>query len=177
MSQLTEDTKAIILLCGTFGKARDVKPLTQGEYTRLVAYLRQAAMRPRDLLKSETIALAAEAADLETARLQSLLERGVQLAFAVEEWQRNGIWVISRSDGDYPVRFKAHLKEKAPPLLFGAGNPGLMAYGGDMFEAGLAHLAGTHMIAATPEISLGCEFYQASYFLKEDILESSDITV
>ena len=30
---------------------------------------------------------------------------------------------------------------------------------------------GTHMIAATPEISLGCEFYQASYFLEEDILE------
>lgn len=48
---------------------------------------------------------------------------------------------------------------------------GLTAYGGDMFEAGLAHLAGTHMIAATPEITLGCEFYQASYFLQEDILE------
>ena len=39
-----------------------------------------------------------------------------------------------------------------------------------MFEAGLAHLAGAHMIAATPEITLGCEFYQASYFLAEDIL-------
>ncbi|WP_170476115.1 enolase C-terminal domain-like protein [Ruegeria arenilitoris] len=50
---------------------------------------------------------------------------------------------------------------------------GLSAYGGDMFEAGLAHLAGTHMIAATPEITLGCEFYQASYFLAEDILETS----
>ncbi|MDX1742836.1 MAG: enolase C-terminal domain-like protein [Ruegeria sp.] len=52
-----------------------------------------------------------------------------------------------------------------------AATHGLSAYGGDMFEAGLAHLAGTHMIAATPEIKLGCEFYQASYFLKEDILE------
>ncbi len=49
---------------------------------------------------------------------------------------------------------------------------GLSAYGGDMFEAGLAHLAGAHMIAATPEITLGCEFYQATYFLKEDILET-----
>ena len=49
---------------------------------------------------------------------------------------------------------------------------GLSAYGGDMFEAGLAHLAGAHMIAATPEISLGCEFYQAKYFLREDILET-----
>ncbi len=53
-----------------------------------------------------------------------------------------------------------------------AATHGLNAYGGDMFEAGLAHLAGTHMIAATPEITLGCEFYQASYFLTEDILES-----
>ena len=49
---------------------------------------------------------------------------------------------------------------------------GLSTYGGDMFEAGLAHLAGTHMIAATPEITLGCEFYQAKYFLREDILET-----
>ncbi len=52
-----------------------------------------------------------------------------------------------------------------------AAEHGLTAYGGDMFEAGLAHLAGTHMIAATPAITLGCEFYQARYYLAEDILE------
>jgi len=52
-----------------------------------------------------------------------------------------------------------------------AAAAGLSAYGGDMFEAGLAHLAGAHMIAATPEITLGCEFYQAKYYLAEDILE------
>ena len=52
-----------------------------------------------------------------------------------------------------------------------AATHGLMCYGGDMFEAGLAHLAGAHMIAATPEITLGCEFYQARYYLKEDILQ------
>jgi muconate cycloisomerase len=49
---------------------------------------------------------------------------------------------------------------------------GLSAYGGDMFESGLAHLAGTHLIAATPEIGLGCEFYHARYFLREDILQT-----
>ena len=51
-----------------------------------------------------------------------------------------------------------------------AASAGLTSYGGDMFETGLAHLAGAHMIAATPEIALGCEFYQARYFLVEDIL-------
>lgn len=52
-----------------------------------------------------------------------------------------------------------------------AATHGLTSYGGDMFEAGIAHLAGAHMIAATPEITLGCEFYQAKYYLVEDILE------
>lgn len=53
-----------------------------------------------------------------------------------------------------------------------ASNAGLSAYGGDMFESGLAHLAGAHMVAATPEITLGCEFYQSRYYLEEDILET-----
>ena len=48
---------------------------------------------------------------------------------------------------------------------------GIACYGGDMFETGIAHLAGTHMIASTPNISLGCEFYQARYFLEQDLLE------
>ncbi len=48
---------------------------------------------------------------------------------------------------------------------------GLPCYGGDMFETGVAHLAGAHMIAATPNISLGCEFYQATWYLEEDLLD------
>lgn len=48
---------------------------------------------------------------------------------------------------------------------------GLSAYGGDMFESGLGHLAGLHMVAACPEISLGCEFYQSRYYLVSDLLE------
>lgn len=54
-----------------------------------------------------------------------------------------------------------------------AASAGMAAYGGDMFETGIAHLAGTHMIAATPNISLGCEFYQATYYLCEDLLEEA----
>ncbi|MEO1330795.1 MAG: enolase C-terminal domain-like protein [Pseudomonadota bacterium] len=51
-----------------------------------------------------------------------------------------------------------------------AAAAGMTAYGGDMFETGIAHLAGAQMIAATPEIGLGCEFYQARYYLVEDLL-------
>ncbi|HJU16112.1 MAG TPA: enolase C-terminal domain-like protein [Stellaceae bacterium] len=47
---------------------------------------------------------------------------------------------------------------------------GLACYGGDMFETGIGCTAGAHLIAATPNISLGREFYQPTYYLAEDLL-------
>jgi muconate cycloisomerase len=47
---------------------------------------------------------------------------------------------------------------------------GIACYGGDMFESGLGHAAGAQLIAATRNITLGCEFYQARFFLTEDLL-------
>jgi predicted Rossmann fold nucleotide-binding protein DprA/Smf involved in DNA uptake len=127
---LTEDTKAIILLCGVFGKDQSSKPLSLTEYSSLVRWLLSAKLRPGDLLQKENISEAAKGAGLDIQRLEALLGRGVQLGFAVEEWQRNGIWIISRSDADYPARYKKHLKDKAPPLLFGVGNRALLSGGG-----------------------------------------------
>lgn len=127
---LTEDTKAIILLCGVFGKDRSQKPLSLAEYSSLVRWLIEVKMRPGDLLQNDTIHEASMGSGIDKQRLESLLGRGVQLGFAVEEWQRNGIWIISRSDADYPSRYKKHLKDKAPPLLFGVGNRSLLKGGG-----------------------------------------------
>jgi len=47
---------------------------------------------------------------------------------------------------------------------------GIGVYGGCMFETGIAHTAGAHLMAALPELELGCEFYMSSYYLTEDIL-------
>ena len=127
---LTEDTKAIILLCGIFGKDRPEKPLSLTEYSSLVRWLIEAKMRPGYLLQKDTIHEASMGSGINKQRLGSLLDRGVQLGFAVEEWQRSGIWIISRSDADYPARYKKHLKDKAPPLLFGVGNRSLLEGGG-----------------------------------------------
>lgn len=65
---------------------------------------------------------------------------------------------------------KAGSLQRAALVAQMAAANGLMAYGGDMFETGLAHLAGTHLVAACPAITLGCEFYQAKYYLANDIL-------
>ncbi len=127
---LTDDTKAIILLCGILGKNSSVNPLTQANYNALVRWLISEKMRPKDLLKYENVGSAAIGSGLDQERLKALLGRGVQLGFAVEEWQRNGIWIMSRSEQDYPVRYKKHLKDKAPPLLFGVGDKSLLKGGG-----------------------------------------------
>ncbi len=47
---------------------------------------------------------------------------------------------------------------------------GIDIYGGCMFETGLAHAAGTHLMAAVPDLRLQCEFYMATYYAKDDIL-------
>ena len=38
-----------------------------------------------------------------------------------------------------------------------------------MFETGIAHAAGTHMMAALPDSRLGCEYYMSNYLLEEDL--------
>ncbi|MEX0343788.1 MAG: enolase C-terminal domain-like protein [Rhizobiaceae bacterium] len=47
---------------------------------------------------------------------------------------------------------------------------GIEIYGGCMFETGIAHAAGSHLMAAVPDLKLGCEFYMATYYAEEDIL-------
>lgn len=44
-------------------------------------------------------------------------------------------------------------------------------YGGTLWEGGIALAAGTQFIAATPGISLGCEFYMPHHVLTGDVLE------
>ncbi|MCV0425039.1 MAG: cycloisomerase [Roseibium sp.] len=47
---------------------------------------------------------------------------------------------------------------------------GIEIYGGCMFETGLAHAAGAHLMAAVPDLVLQCEFYMATYYAEDDIL-------
>lgn len=127
---LTNDTKAIILLCGILGKDRSAEPLTQSEYNALARWLVREQLRPEALLSMDKLEDATAGVGINRERLGKLLKRGVQLGFAIEEWQRNGLWVISRSDPEYPARYKTHLKDKAPALLFGAGDQSLLKGGG-----------------------------------------------
>jgi muconate cycloisomerase len=49
---------------------------------------------------------------------------------------------------------------------------GITAYGGTMFEGGIAIAAGLHMVAATPNIALGAEFYTSTWVMGVEILKN-----
>ncbi|MCV6593895.1 MAG: cycloisomerase [Silicimonas sp.] len=49
---------------------------------------------------------------------------------------------------------------------------GLGVYGGCMFETSIGHAAGAHLMAALPELRLGCEFYMSTYYASADIAET-----
>jgi predicted Rossmann fold nucleotide-binding protein DprA/Smf involved in DNA uptake len=63
-------------------------------------------------------------------RLAELPGRGGALGLALEKWQPAGLWVMTRSDPDYPGALKQGLKEHSPPVLFGCGNGRLLGQGG-----------------------------------------------
>ncbi len=52
------------------------------------------------------------------------------MAISTEKWINKGLWVLCRSDEDYPHRLKKHLKRLAPPILYGAGDRSLLGRGG-----------------------------------------------
>ncbi|MCK5827747.1 DNA-protecting protein DprA [Candidatus Bipolaricaulota bacterium] len=130
IERMSADATVILLLCGHLGKANQVKPLALGEYNRVARWLRDKVLRPADLLEPAHVPSLAQAAAIDASRLRTLLERGMQLGLAVENWGQSGIWVVCRSDSEYPDRLKSHLTSQAPAILFGVGNRALLTGGG-----------------------------------------------
>ncbi|MEI7947561.1 MAG: DNA-processing protein DprA, partial [bacterium] len=130
MDMMSEDAKVILLLCGHLGGDDSAIPLTQREYNQVVKWLLGKGLRPIDLYSSDHVSVLSGDTVLDEARLSLLLRRGVKLGFALEQWNQSGIWVVCRSDSYYPIRYREHLKEKAPPILFGTGDRTLLKGGG-----------------------------------------------
>jgi len=131
---LSEDAKAILLLCGIFGdsKSNVDKPLSLSEYNRLVVWLTKQKYRPADMMTGAALDALKEEnpSDIDQSRCERLLARGAAMAFALERWTNKGVWVVCRSDTDYPRRLREHLKIQAPPILYGIGEKRLLDDGG-----------------------------------------------
>lgn len=131
---LSPTAQATLLLTSYFSKAssESAKPLTNAEWGRFALWLKERSNTPADLLVADpkTLLQGWHDARISAERIIELLNRGHSLALAMEKWQRAGLWVVTRSDQEYPRRLKQRLKTDCPPVLFGCGNKALLNTGG-----------------------------------------------
>ena len=110
------------------GGNKEAKPLTVTEWARFAKWLNSKKLTPGRLMEKSIANLLKEWQDrsITVERLESLLARGTALALSSEKWERAGLWVITRSDTDYPSGLKFRLKQNSPALLFGCGDKSLL---------------------------------------------------
>ena len=123
---LSPVAQATLLLTSYFSRQSEdeVKPLSNVEWGRFALWLKQQSATPADLLSSGADVMLAAWIDphITRERIETLLSRGHSLALAVERWQRAGLWVLTRSEAEYPRRLKQQLRTDAPPVLLGCGD-------------------------------------------------------
>ncbi|NLB10890.1 DNA-processing protein DprA [bacterium] len=129
--QYDEIMQATLLLCSYFNKTevKIFKPLTGAEYLRFAKWLHENNYTPADLFRKDNVILdkwTDPKRKITTERLLQLLGRGGSMGFAIEKWDQQGIWVISRASEFYPRSIKKQLSDQHPPILYGLGNKQLL---------------------------------------------------
>ena len=127
---MNTNNQAILLLTSYFSKSAkgDVKPFSPTEWGRFALWLNEQGCTPAHLVSEDPRTVLHNWSDpkIPFERIEQLLNRGHALALALEKWSRAGIWVLTRSDNDYPRLLKQRLRTAAPPVLFGCGNARLL---------------------------------------------------
>ena len=130
---ITGDAEATLFLTAHLSKQNGdaAKPLTAREWSRLVQWLTKKKLTPVDLVtgKLEKLLEGWTDKDIPRNRIDALLQRSGDLGLSLDKWERSGLWVMTRSEGDYPQRLRQKLAAESPPVLFGCGNRDLLADG------------------------------------------------
>ena len=140
MSNISEEAQVSLLLFGTLGKqAEGAEPLTLSQFNVFEEAVTRLGHRLTDLLTDESIIdPICKSTDgdkrirkkIEADNILKLIRRGVLLSFCLEKWSPYGITVLCRSDPLYPKRLLSHLGNRAPPVIYYAGNSTLLTGGG-----------------------------------------------
>lgn len=132
--QYTETSQAILLLTCKFNKSEgaNIKPLTPTQYARFAGWLHQNSFTPASLLSNAEEILAhwqdtkKGREEVSTERLHDLLGRGASMAFALENWAKHGIKIITRACPSYPEKIRAKIGTNRSPVFFIIGNLALL---------------------------------------------------
>lgn len=127
------DRQALILLCAGSRNARGSGvPLGPVAWSTFHATVIAAGRTPGELLglSAADIALQLELSTDQAERVVELLSRGGPMAIEIERLASRGIWITTLLDETFPPKLRDRLGDKAPPLLFGAGDSAIASQGG-----------------------------------------------
>jgi len=131
LNKFSDNAYVTILLCSSIdAKKNGYKPYTPVKWNELVKKIMKSPLKePAELLNTEKSRLPEllRIDTAETERITKLLSRGANLALKLDEFERMGINVITKSDKEYPLRLKKILKRYAPPVLYYSGDISLAA--------------------------------------------------
>lgn len=134
MTTVTRDSQALLLLCSHLGLASNPNPapMTLKDWNLLARKLQAVSLRPADLFDLSTTDLQAclELPEEEAGRISRLMRRSGSVAIELERLASLGIFPLTRSDNEYPARFRQRLKESAPSILFYSGEKALLGQPG-----------------------------------------------
>ena len=122
---LDEQAQSVVLLTTVLGKRQPngPKPLAISEWAALAQLLKSRGAKPEELLAGQAAELLGDwkHRSVTPDRVQRLLDRGTALGLCLERWERTGLWLLVRSDPNYPRQLKRRLEWQSPPVLFGSG--------------------------------------------------------
>ena len=122
----TDNAYVTILMCSYLGvKDGNYKPYTALQWSELGQKIINSDVgEPANLLNmdKDSIVNGIKISGEEADRIVNLLSRGANLAFMLEEIDRKGISIITRSDREYPQKLKLILKKHSPPILYYSGD-------------------------------------------------------
>ena len=171
---LSDDGQAMLLLCSslalppTAAADTNLSPLKLGEWNQLERKIRESPLKNPAALQgrsadelTKTLALPSDEAE----RITRLLEFAGQLSVELGNLFERGLWAVTRVDELFPPHLRDTLKDKAPAVLFGAGDIRLLQQPGgavvgsrniDEAGAAFAREAGAKIVVAKlPAVSGG----------------------
>ena len=153
----SDDAFVTMLLSVALSPNREeyARPLSTQELARLEARVRESPLRRLGRLKEagdiSGLMVQLDISEEEAYRIYTLLNRGVQLSYALENCQREGIDLVTRCDADYPRRPIKRMGEAAPPVFYRMGNEALL-------HKPMLAIVGISGVKTSPEVRDAIEF-------------------
>ena len=152
----SDDAFVTMLLSVALSPNREeyARPLSTPELKRLEERVRESGLHRLGRLMNVDISglmVQLDISEEEAYRIYTMLNRGVQLTYALESYQRQGIELLTRFDDNYPQRPRRRMGDAAPPVFYCCGNEALL-------HKPMLAIVGISGVKTSPEVREAIEF-------------------